>query len=474
MPRTATTKGSLAPAPVPAVTVPVAAATPATAAEPTPQPATQPVAVVEQAAATAAVAAPASEVMAVSAPTGKSEKKESKHVRRQQADAIGINIPPARVRNLLANSEINKNVNDSLDEIKECKNFGDLKEQTVAYVTKNKPDADPKKTAGGEQSLSEKLYTAFAAGDRSAAVDDASKDALSGMVRHSLLRIGDDAVTALAATANLIVEELATHGALSLASESKKTLRTYHIANDELERHRVWPFLWNLKCVKEARAAYKQRALDLAAKQAEEKMAVKEPKEPKKKKDKSAPASPTSTLVVAESPASTGSAPGAKPKREKLAEDGFKHQIKDILKKVVKAQVPTASGKGVDISDDVRTFMSHVVHEFITRYSKLIRQQTLFANVKTIKAATINSISSLLLTDAGINWPELEKYVDKCVLAYVAYSLKPKEAPPSTTPADGSAPPAAAPAKAPRKRALKKEAAPAPAAEAQVAVPATA
>ena len=117
-----------------------------------------------------------------------------------------------------------------MSEIESCEDLKKLSAETVqlalrAYEDITKPEEDV--TA---------VYAAFSsdiAARDSLKIEDAKK-VLANLVQRHLLRMGDDAISAFAATANYIVRELAEHGAKSLSKEGKKTLKTYHICNPDI------------------------------------------------------------------------------------------------------------------------------------------------------------------------------------------------------------------------------------------------
>lgn len=351
-----------------------------------------------------------------------------KQQRTQLAGIIGVTISTARVRNNLADQGVNAAIREALQEIENSTDLKTLSASTIKYAT----DAYEDMTKHDEATTA--VYAAFTSSDvkaRDALKLEDTKAALSNLVSRHLLRMGDDAISAFAATANYIVRELARHGAKSLLAESKKTLKCYHIANDEIETLPVWPFLRTLPCVTAERANYHTRITELERKKAEKKE-----KDKKKKKAKTEAMAGASELEEEKAPAATEKDDQSgdekddekddekkeRAKRDKQPCDDFKHHAYQIARSVVKESV------NGDVSSAVRVFGSHVVYELIDRYAKLIRLQTEFAHVKTVKAQTIITINNIILVDAGNENKEFSDYVDERVGLYLAHVQKNKDA----------------------------------------------
>lgn len=359
-----------------------------------------------------------------------------KQVRQQLASVIGVTVSTARTRNMLTDMGINADVRAALAELDEAKDFATLSDATVqyaldAYADVNKPEANV--TA---------VYKAFKANTtkaRSKLDVEATKKVLANLVSRHLIRAGDDSVCALAATANWILTKLSEHGVETLASESKKTLKTRHIANDEISQLSVWPFLRTLPCVQAERDAYHAYLEDVERKKVE-----------KKEKDKAKKAAAKAAAKAGEEPPTKGKKGNAKkeekeatkPKedektassdddadeknekkpRQKAPSDSFKHHAYNIARAIVKEKVDG------DVSNDVRRFGSNVVYELIQRYVKLIRLQIAFANVKTIKANTITTINNLILTDAGVEDADFNTYIEERLQKYSEHAEAVKKA----------------------------------------------
>jgi hypothetical protein len=427
---------------VPAAQPPVADVQPAVPAVATP---TEPV-----------VAVPAEPVTAVTEPAPqatvetKSDAVESKasqkQTRQQLAAVVGVSISAARIRTHLGDMGVNREVRAAQDELSKCKSYGELSPATRAFITKSKPEPvavkPPTDASRAQDERNTSLYNLFLSGDQAAIsalpVNAENTSLLDAMIGHHLLRLGDDAVTACCATSHYMIEQLATHGTKSLVSDKKKTLKTHHIANDALEQLPIWPLLRTLPSVVAARSAFKQYELDLKVKEEEKKEKEKEKRKAKKAAaaaGESSPATPATAPApvveqaaatpAAEQPADAESAEAKeKAKRERDPRNDFNHNAFGIISEIVKKAV----GKG-DVSSDVRAFASWVISELIERYVRLIRLQTEFANVKTIKASTIVTINRFLLCDEGVNPAELDAYVSPCLDAYLDHAQKAKEAP---------------------------------------------
>jgi hypothetical protein len=348
-----------------------------------------------------------------------------KQVRQQLASVINCTISTARVRAQVTDYGVNAEVRASVTEVENCDNFANLSDQTMKYVCDayndiNKPDADV--TA---------VHVAFMDADKSSRSKldvEETKKILSNLISRSCARAGDDSICALAATCNYIIEELATHGVKTLKFDSKKTLKTHHIANETITDLKVWPFLRTLPCVRKERDAYHSRLVEIVRKKSEKKEKDKAKKaaakiasssEEKKecvnvkKVDDSAVTEEKD--VVSEDDGVVDDDKKSKKPREKVPSNSFCHHVYNIARTIVKDAVDG------DVSSAVRVFGSNVVYELIQRYSKLIRLQIEFAGVKTIKANTIITINKMILTDAGVVNDEFEKYVSSRVEKYCTH-----------------------------------------------------
>jgi hypothetical protein len=354
------------------------------------------------------------------------EEEKPKQQRKQLAEIIDVIVSTARVRNNLSDNGVNASIRDALTEIEENTDLKTLSAETCTYAC----DAY-EGIAKHEESVTA-VYNAFASKDlkaRDGLKVEETKAVLSNLVSRHLLRMGDDAISAFAATANYIVRELARHGAKSLQAESKKTLKNYHIANDEITDLSVWPFLRTLPCVAEEREAYHTRLAELERKKIEKKEKDKK-KKAKAKADAAAGTSDENETVVevdenVEKDDQSGDEKDdekkEKVKRDKQPCDDFKHHAYQIARIVVKESV------NGDVSSAVREFGSRVVYELINRYAKLIRLQTTFAGVKTVKAQTITTINSIILVDADKKNDDFTNYVDTRVNLYLAHVQRNKE-----------------------------------------------
>jgi hypothetical protein len=388
------------------------------------------------------------------APADAAVKKQKKQ-RKMLADVIDVTISTARVRNYVSDEGFNLAVHTAAESLNELKNYGDIPDATLHWITRAKPEMTPAKMATAETKAADEralaLWGAFSNPDKSVRaaipVDEATTKSLKALVNQHLLRTGDDAITALAATANFVVEEMAHHGAKSLKASGKKTLQVYHVANDELENLSIWPFISNLPSVKEARVAYARHMQELESKGEEKK----EKRAKKAKGEAAAAATPVAaatpaavpeaaTAPPAVDPAAAASAPeAAKKPRDKVPCEEFKYHTYSIFRAAVEEVLGTnEAGKRIgDVSNDIRVFGSHVVFEFIARYSPLIRLASEYSGVKTIKASTINAINRLLATDAGVPCAALDEYVSTRVSKCIDYAHAPA--------AEAAAPPAKAP-----------------------------
>jgi hypothetical protein len=255
-----------------------------------------------------------------------------------------------------------------------------------------------------------------------------TKKILSNLVSRANARAGDDSICALAATADYIIKKIALHGTETLSGESKKTLKSHHMTNDDIEKLSVWPFLRTLNCVKNERVAYATRLSDIARKKVEKKEKDKVKKaaakagelDPATKKTDIPSETLSETACVVSGESDDDEKDNTK-SREKLPCNSFCHHVYNIARDIVKDAVEG------DVSSEVRRFGSCVVYELIERYAKLIRLQIQFAGVKTIKANTVITISKIIMTDAGVEDAELEKYVNDRVDLYYAHIAASKD-----------------------------------------------
>lgn len=391
------------------------------------------------------------DVPAVPTEEGKAKAKS----RKMLTDVVDVTISTARVRTYLSDQGFNAKVHEAMTSLADATNYGSLPESTVAYITSSKPDpVDPKKATEeqkAEASKLEALWTAFSdpATRGTLPVSKETSDALSGLVSRHLLRTGDDAVTAFAATANYVVHELAVHGARALKAEGKKTLQIYHIANDEMESLSIWPLIHNLKTVRAARCAFAARVAELDAKNEEKREKAKLPK--KAKADKTEKVEKVAEPVPSnDQPEPTPTEPATEEKKEKKPRDKvpcdeFKHHTFHIFRDgVTEVLGMNEAGKRIgDVSNEVRSFGSHLVFELIGRYAPLVREQSEYAGVKTIKASSIGIITRSFLLDAGVCPAALEAYVKERVAKCLGYVRAPSD---KTKP---SSDPATEPAKEP-------------------------
>lgn len=351
------------------------------------------------------------------------EKKAAKQKRKMLADVINVDIPTARVRAGLADNGFNSAVHAALETFTDVKSYGDLPDATVAYITRQKPEpTNPKladdQTRANDRKLDE-LYATFMNADKAARaalpVDDATTGLLKSLVSRYLLRTGDDAITAFAATANYIVRAMAEHGTRIIKAQDKKVLQLHHIANDELEGLDIWPLIANLKAVKAARVTFAIRQQELEAKAEEEK---------KKKVKKTKAERDAERAALAALPPAP---PVEKKKREKTATDEFKHHTHLIFRTVVEEIVGRneAGKRAADVSNEARVFGSSVVCELMARYVPLIREQSDYSGVKTIKANTINVITRSLIIDAGRSSDAIMAYVNERVSKCINHAHQP-------------------------------------------------
>jgi hypothetical protein len=368
-----------------------------------------------------------------------SKDNKVKQVRQQLASVIDCTISTARVRAQVTDYGVNADVRESVSEVETCDDLTTLSQRTVEYIRDayadiNKPDEDV--TA---------VYNAFMDDDKDArmALDtEETKKILSNLISRSCARAGDDSICALAATCNYIIEQLASHGVETLKCESKKTLKTHHIANDDITKLSVWPFLRTLPCVQIERDAHYARLEEIARKKLEKKEKDKAKKAAAKiasgddeKKDasktKKLDKSTNDAKVTDEKETDVGSEDDdanaddekkTKKPREKIPANSFCHHVYNIARTIVKNSVDG------DVSSAVRVFGSNIVYELIKRYSKLIRLQIEFAGVKTIKANTIITINKIILADAGMVNEEFDEYVSSRVKKYYEHVAATKSA----------------------------------------------
>lgn len=349
-------------------------------------------------------------------------------IRQQLSSVVGVELSIARIRRLITEYGINNDVRKSLSEVKECENVQSLSDKTKKYISDafasiKKPTEDNVSVHSGVCGGVE----AAIAGKDLAVV----KAEITHLISRHLIRAGDDSVCTLASTANYIVEKVIKHGTSVLKESKKKTLKCRHIANEDLEKLDVWPFIRSLNCVKNERKAYDAYMVNLQQKKEDKKATAKAKKNNKNKEDKKedvapvAPVTPPADVVAEVTPV------GVKVEKEKYSSDSFKHHVFSIAKSIVKEEI------GGDVSDEVKVFGSNIVFEFIQRYNKLIKLQIDHSGVKTIKADAIVTINKMVLVDSEGEADEfyayvndrLERYNKHCVEVAAAAKLKPVPVP---------------------------------------------
>lgn len=332
-----------------------------------------------------------------------------------------------------------------------AKKLGDLSDATVSMILRHKPKSlaekelkaqTPEQKAQAELrgSLFELLQQPRQSwADRNLSPEDAK--VLRRMVKQDSIRTGDDAINTFTATANFVVRDLALAGLKNLGLEEKRVMKLHHVVED-ISSLESWPLLKELQCVATARVEHVKRLQDAA-----QKLLDKKEKQKKKKAEKAAAAAtqaensaaPTdakstpsvSAPVSAASPTPPApAAPAALPSKDKVPapkklktpEADFEHHSLNIIRLICHTQ-----GVTCEISGDVKHFCSLVVYELICMYSSLIQNQTRYAEVKTIKADTISSITKFILTYTRSSAPGLLKYVDDWLLHLVDEKKKAEE-----------------------------------------------
>jgi hypothetical protein len=347
-----------------------------------------------------------------------SKDDSMKQIRQQLASVIDCTISTARVRTQVTDYGVNAEVRACVAEVENCDDFTKLSDQTMAYVCTAYAD-----TAKHDDSVNE-VYNVFTGSDTSARSKldvENTKKILCNLVARSCARAGDDSICALAATCNYIVEQLSKHGVETLADESKKTLKTHHIANESITDLKIWPFLRTLPCVQVERDAHVARLVEIKRKASEKKDKDKAKKAAAKiaagdekvdEKTKKVDKKVDEKMDASDDDDDDSDDKKSKKPREKDPSNSFCHHVYNIARTIVKDTV------GGDVSSAVRVFGSNVVYELIKRYSRLIRIQIEFAGVKTIKANTITTINKIIMTDAGVVDDDLERYVSSRVNKY--------------------------------------------------------
>lgn len=344
-----------------------------------------------------------------------SEQKEKKP-RNPPKDVTGSSVSETRVRNALSKS-MSPETAAAVAELKllkdkegkdVAKKYGELSDSTVLLILQHKPDAlsedDLKKYESSpelkkQHELRGSLYSALQApraswSDRQLSKDEAK--VLRRMVKEGTIRTGDDAIAAFTATANFVVRDLAKAGLKYISPPNEKhTMKLGHVVSD-ITTLASWPLLQNLKCVAAARELVEVRQRASVQKQLDKK------KELQKKKADKAAGLPEPAAVAA---------PALQPvvdekKSEKSLGRDFCHHSSNIIR-----EVGQEVGVQCDISLEVKTFCADVVYELVCKYGMLIQCQTGYAKVKTIKADTITSITTFILTYMNASAPALHAYV---------------------------------------------------------------
>lgn len=338
------------------------------------------------------------------------EQKEKKS-RNPPKDMTGSSVSETRVRNVLSKSmspataaavaEL-KLLKDKAGEVVE-KKYSELSDSTILLVLQHKPkelseDELKSEEAKTQYELRRSLYDTLhkdrkLLNDKKLTKEDAK--ALRRMVKEGTIRTGDDAIAAFTATANFVVRELAKAGLKYVSPPNdKRVMKLGHVVND-ITSLSSWPLLQNLKCVAAARELVEARQRASVQKQLDKKEQQK-----KKKADKAAGLPETTTPVAV-------AVPAAEEKRtEKSVGRDFCHHSSNIIR-----EVGQEAGVSCEISLEVKTFCSDVVYELVCKYGLLIHCQTSYANVKTIKADTITSITTFILTYMNASAPALHAYV---------------------------------------------------------------
>jgi hypothetical protein len=364
----------------------------------------------------------------------------------------GSSVSETRVRKALSNS-MGPEVSLAIGQLKLLKDkdgktdlpkkFGELSDATVALILAHKPKVPTEeelKSMKDEQKkqldLRNTLY-GLLQGQRSSWSDrQLTKEeakALRRMIKQDTIRTGDDAIDTFTATANYVVRDLARAGLKNLKAEEKRVIKLHHVVED-ITTLESWPLIKELKCVAAARVDHAKRLQDAA-----QKLLEKKEKQKKKKADKVATASvavadakpaeaqPAAPQAAAAAPSSAPvpAAPEEKvasPKKVKTPEADFEHHSQNIVREVCQSQNVTC-----EISGDVKHFCSLVVYELVCMYGDLIQNQTGYADVKTIKANTITSITNFILTYTRAQAPGLHAYVDAHLATVAEEEKKAKE-----------------------------------------------
>lgn len=334
---------------------------------------------------------------------------EAKPERHQLGDIIDVNISTARLRTTLSKFGINERIHNLISEVKESDSVQFSQDvKNVLATTSLKPDSPDKNIADlavGDNV--EKLSTMK--------LDDVKKSVARVLGRH-ILRVGEDAIVAFASTVNYIIVRLVEHGVVTLASEKKKTLKPHHIANDGLKDIDIWYFIRDLDCVKTELARSEERALEIIRKK-EARKAKNKKKSGKKNNAKKADVPDTATEQIQSTQVCGVGTPSGDKSDEKKSvgrdpRNGFRHHVFGIASKLVKGAVDG------DVSNNVRTFGSHVVYELCQRFSSMIKVLTAYAKVKTIKSVTITSINSLITSDSSVDYDRFNDYVSSRIKMY--------------------------------------------------------
>jgi hypothetical protein len=327
--------------------------------------------------------------------------------RNQLSKIIGIQIPTQRVRNNLTNRGINSAVFAATNEIKELDNIGTVSESTKemlerAMVLMKKPGDD-------EISVLNTVLSGTKSKIKALDTDVARRIMLKYLTSLGL-RSGEDAIAAVAATANYIISSLADHGTEMLEKSSMKTLKEYHVNTPEIRKLDLWPLIANLPCVKEGGEMYLHRIALLEWKKEVKKIKDKSKRDEKKGREDAESAKkkykkPTKEAVLPEKPEVKEVDIESLDKHCK----DFKHHVNIIVRTIVKKKVDG------DVSEGIRIFFSRLVFELCARYVPLIKIQTKYSGAKTVKAGTITTINNMIMVDAGVDVTAFNAYVDAAI-----------------------------------------------------------
>lgn len=355
------------------------------------------------------------------------EKKNAAETstRRSLADRLNFVVATARARAPMSEQGVNKKFQDIRLGIK---NAADCDSLWSAL----KPHYDSLVKAGTKvkeehQEAMKKFAAAKNKKARNALDLAAMKKAALAFVHVGVLRIGEDAMVAVCASASYILTELATHGLAVLKGEDKKTLQTHHIINDGAKDLSVWYLIKDLECVQEALSDNKIRDLHKQYTDTRKKLRTRINRNRKRAeedstKNKKAINKTIRTLTAELDNLVAPPEPKVYDKERKGPQDNFRHHASAAIAAVKGEHLD----QKCDVSLPVRILLSHIVYGVIMKYSDQSGELAAFSRVKTIKAEAIVLINRMSAHPHMESCKKINAYVEDRLAAYAVELEKSK------------------------------------------------